>query len=224
MIEVSGMQQDLLKSAQETSQLIESVGHPQAADIGADLTWAVFNLEAARVGSRMLELLGSEHGQGLMELFDSRWEALETSGMSLGFGDAVTAIDLCADALYLAADGEPLAGGRFKDVNYWRPESLRSRLQPMARHWIDGLLADSQWDELSGFWRAAITHRRLARHIAMNMSEPDGAGGRSLSRIGLPGTSAESGPDVLTKVTELLDFATNEVRGCCVALTADYVH
>lgn len=94
----------------------------------------------------------------------------------------------------------------------------------MARHWIDGLLADSQWDELSGFWRAAITHRRLARHIAMNMSEPDGAGGRSLSRIGLPGTSAESGPDVLTKVTELLDFATNEVRGCCVALTADYVH
>ncbi len=70
--------------------------------------------------------------------------------------------------------------------------------------------------EVSGMQQDLLKSAQETSQLIESVGHPQAAD--------IGGTSAESGPDVLTKVTELLDFATNEVRGCCVALTADYVH
>jgi hypothetical protein len=79
----------------------EDAGGPGvSSEVTADLTWAAFNLSAARAGLRMVEALalGQTNYERLNNLLQEDWDQLEVAAMSLGFGEVQTALDLCANA------------------------------------------------------------------------------------------------------------------------------
>ena len=85
--------------------------------------WAAFNLRTARMGQRIVEELGSGSTgvARVRAVFHEEWDVLEIGAMSLGFEDVMTALDLCANAVYLASGGAPTSDGAYKDLGYWTP-------------------------------------------------------------------------------------------------------
>ena len=94
----------LIQRAGETAQWLERLPAPKR-DAGRSIMWAAFNLKTAGMGQRIAAELesGPEGLARIRCVFDEDWDVLEIAAMSLAFEDVLTALDLCANATYLAS-------------------------------------------------------------------------------------------------------------------------
>lgn len=104
--------------------------------------WAAFNLRTARMGERIAAELGSGPAgvARVRAVFPEEWDVLEIGAMSLGFEDVMTALDLCANAVYLVSGRTPSSDGAYKDLGYWKPAKLR-KLPSNTHDWLVALQA-----------------------------------------------------------------------------------
>ena len=183
-------------------------------DAASTLLWAAFNLRAARIGRRIVSELAAD-SVGFArptKVLHEEWDVLEIAAMSLAFEDTMSALDLCANVLFLASGGTPAVSGKFKDLGYWT--SARIAAVPAASQtWITGLLASSEYAELK-IARDALTHRFVSRHIRLG-----GGVGRALAEISTP--TRNLGPiDVL--IPRLVRFGEQAFETFCGALQTDF--
>ena len=136
------MADPLFELARDVELVLEPLGSPRK-DAGRSLSWAAFNLRAARMGQRIVEELASGPGgyARIRVVFPEEWDVLEVAAMSLGFEDVTTAVDLCANAVYLASGGIPSADGSFKDLGYWSAARAAS-LPDATKKWVLDLITD----------------------------------------------------------------------------------
>jgi hypothetical protein len=164
---------------------------------------------------------GPEGLSQLQAIFPESWDTLEVSAMSLGFEDVTTAIDLCANAAYLATGGTPSADGSFKDLGYWSEQRIAA-LPNATGAWLGALLTNPDTQTLRAC-RQSLSHRTLVRHIAIQVGSSQG---RSLAEITTPGTPGGSPPKSLGSIgiliPRLIAFGEREFISCCEALTSDF--
>jgi hypothetical protein len=209
----------LFQLATDVERALDRFGAPRR-DAGASLAWAVFNLRAARVGLRLVEQLGAGRYAQLKAVIPEEWDAIEIAAMSLGFGDTVTALDLCANAVYLAVGGPPAKDGRYKDVSHWSEGKLAG-LPSSLRVWVSNLVAADDYCLLLTC-RDAITHRTLSRTIALSVGSAPSRNALRISTSSLdPG-----GPRVLGSLDELIPrfvaFGEQQYALCCDAILETY--
>jgi hypothetical protein len=93
-----------------------------------------------------------------LAIFGQPPEILEVASMSLAFEDVMTALDLSADAIFLAC-GQPLhASGRFYDLGELKKQHEKLPVSAALRAWIDQLLAHPDLALLQAC-RQDLTHR-----------------------------------------------------------------
>jgi hypothetical protein len=192
-------------------------------DAASTLAWAAFNLRSARVGEHIVAELASGSGglARLQAVMPEEWDVLEVAAMSLAFEDTMTALDLCANVLYLVSGGTPAT--QFKDLAYWTPPPAApspaakrvASLPTATQSWISTLLASSDFDDLREA-RHALTHRTVSRVIRVTFG---GGPGRSLAEIATPTRSLGSIDIVIPR---LVDFGEKQYELFCKALVIDY--
>jgi hypothetical protein len=177
------------------------------------LLWAAFNLRSARIGQRIITLLAASPSgySALSAQLDAEWDVLEVAAMSLAFEDSMTALDICANALYEAVGGTAPPSGIFRDVGYWSTVRIAALSKPTTKAWITALTSSADYADLK-LARDALTHRYVSRQMFRG-------GTRSVSSIATPGRSLGS-LDVLIPRTIL--FAEQEFESFCGALAKDF--
>jgi hypothetical protein len=186
---------------------------------GTDLAWAWFNLGAAAMGRTIVDLLAGGKADQLA-MFGQPWDIMEVGAMSLGFEDAMTALDLCADAVLLACGREPLASGLFYDLGNLRKLRPQLAAPPAIRAWIDRLLRHPDLTLLEEC-RQPLTHRFVRRQIFLAA----GAGsGRSPSEITtLHGQGSPQGRgSIAVLIPRLVTFGEMQLESLCRAILKDF--
>jgi len=127
--------------------------------------WAAFNLRTARMGERIAAELrsGSAGVARVRAVFHDEWDVLEIGAMSLAFEDVMTALDLCANAVYLASGGTPTADGAYKDLGFWTPRRL-VKLPSNTQEWLLALQVHPDMILLD-HCRTELAHRAVQRHV-----------------------------------------------------------
>ena len=183
--------------------------------------WAAFNLRTARMGQRIVEELGSGSTgvARVRAVFHEEWDVLEIGAMSLGFEDVMTALDLCANAVYLASGGAPTSDGAYKDLGYWTPGRVGS-LPTNTHDWLLALLAHPD-KQLLKHCRDELAHHAVPRH------DFRGAGGAAtppLTEITIPAVGGDPPARVSIGVLipRLVAFGEDQFVRCSAALEADF--
>jgi hypothetical protein len=148
-----------------------------------DLGWAWHHLGAARAGWTIVHRIGGgQMDSELVEVFRLPWEDLEVAAMSLGFGNTMSAIDLCADAVLLACHQPLHDKGRCYDLGELRKGRAKLVGPPGLLAWADQLLAHP---DLAGLQecRDHMTHRTPRRHVTAIIDRRGAVGGRALAEI-----------------------------------------
>ncbi len=192
----------------------------RAAD---DLAWAWFNLGAAGMGRTIVTRLGNGVlDSELDRIFSEPWDILEVAAMSLAFEDAMTALDLCADAVMIAG-GQPIrADGKYYDIGLLRRDQKKLTLTPSVQAWVVQLLPQTDLALLTAC-RNPLTHQSVRRHIGVTL----GTGvptGRALSEITtLHGAAPPKGRGSIgILIPQLVGFSEKQVEALCSAVLADY--
>jgi hypothetical protein len=216
---------DLQVLSDQAGRVLEPNGGRRARD---DLHWAWLHLGAAAIGQTVVDRLRAGQLDPQLEaIFGQPWEILEVASMSLGFGDVMSALDLCADAVLLACGRPPRPNGRFYDLNDLRASSPtppgrppRPPLvaPPRLRAWIDQLLAHPDLQLLRDC-RNPVVHQKLRRHRGVTM-ENGLVTGRALSEIT---TLHGQGPaqwrgSIGDLVPRLVGFGEAQLVGLCRAV------
>lgn len=195
---------------------------PAPTRAATDLMRAAFHLGAAEVGWTIGAGLGGDViDPRLQAVFGQTYDILEMATMSLGFGNTMSALDLCADAVLLAC-GEPLQGdGRFYDVGDLRRRRQGRRLaaSPALRAWIDQLLADPDLAELQDC-RDHLIHRTPQRDITYRLDRRGLATTRELAEITTlqGGRPARQRGSIADLVPRLVGFGEDQLHDLCAAI------
>jgi hypothetical protein len=189
---------------------------------GTDLAWAWMHLGAADIGRTIASQLGAGHMDlELKAIFNQPWDVLEVTAMSLGFGETMCAIDLCADAVLLAGGEEPLATGKFYDLGTLQRRRAKLVASPAVRAWIDQLLAHPDLAVLKDC-RDHLTHRTPRRHITMALGSNGVPTGRALAEIttlhGEDGARWKG--SIADLVPRLVGFGEDQLESLCRAILA----
>lgn len=171
------------------------------------------------MGRTIVEQLGTgQMDPHLGALFGQSWEILEVAAMSLGFGDVMTAIDFCADAVLPACGEPPRPGGMFYGLRYLR--ALQGTLTaPIAVHlWIHQLLAQADLTLLEECRHPAV-HRKFRRHISVTR-ENGVPTSRALAEISTLHGSDPARPrgSIGELVPRLVGFGEGQLEGLCRAV------
>jgi hypothetical protein len=214
------MADQLIQRAGETARWLERLpGSKQ--DAGRSIVWAAFNLRTARMGERIVAELGSGPAgvARLQAVFDEDWEILEIGAMSLAFEDVMSALDLCANAVYLVSGRAPSSDGRYKDLGWWKPERL-SNLPSNTKDWLVAIQAHPDKHRLD-HCRTELAHRASQRHV---IRAADGASTPSLTEITIPGVGGDPPERVSIGVLipRLVEFGKEQFLRCCAALESDF--
>jgi hypothetical protein len=208
--------------ADTTAKALDHLPRPRS-DAGGSLTWAAFNLGAARVGEGIVEALieGTSGFLRLQRQFHESWDVMEVAAMSLSFEDTHTSLDLCANAIYLASGGTPSADGSYKGMTHWKalqaatlPANCRAWVEALASHPDTGLLKEC---------RHALSHRSVRRDLSIGLGSVEY---RTLIQISIPPVpgTAEGRPlgSIEKLIPGLVRFGEDQFAACCAALRADY--
>ncbi len=142
--------------------------------------------------------------------------------MSLAFEDAMTAIDLCVDAVFLGC-GRPLgATGRFCDLGDLKKQHRQLKAPAAIRSWIDHVLPNPDLKLLEEC-RQPLTQRFVRRHISVAVGE-GGPSGKALSEITtLHGQgSHKSWGSIGDPIPRLVGFGEAQLESLCQAILTDF--
>jgi hypothetical protein len=186
---------------------------------GDDLAWAWFNLGAAGMGREIVQRLARNDVTDLTAIFDEPWDILEVAAMSLGFEDAMTALDLCSDAVFIASGRPQKEGGYAYDIGELRRQRSTLNAPAAIQAWIDQLCAHPDLRLLEAC-RHPLTHRTVRRHIAFNVTSSV----RTPSEITtLHGTAAPQGRGPIDDlIPRLVGFAEDQLERLCQAILTDF--
>jgi len=238
----AGMSDELLALGVETEQVLrQGPVHDRAPLAGRSLVWAAFNLRAARIGRRFTELLCQPRGLDELEalLQEGQANVFEVAAMSLGFGDVMSALDLCGSALDAMSNASPPAlDKRGADMGDWfsdpskskskRAQEFHSRRQQLpseVQAWLDHLEAHPDWDLLKTC-RDPIVHRLFPRALIASSVNT----GLTLAKIDLT-LAGNTDPrtadpaqlrDISDLILKVLSFGEDQYRTFCKALKAAY--
>ncbi len=212
------MWQDNRERAQYIGNQLAEHGIAGAAEAQGDLIWAVFNLGAAAVGGRIVEELtvGEQSSQRLQALLGVDWDVLEVTAMSLVFGDVMTALDLCADAVMVTNGHARPKSGAFFGVRDLKKLVQEKRPGPIL-NWTVELLQSPKLTLLKQS-RDALTHRHVRRHIALTL-------GSNVSRSLVEITDGDGVPlgDIGSLSVDFLAFGGDRLSALCDALEAAFL-
>ncbi len=172
------------------------------------------------MGWTILGRLGSGQMDAQLEtMFGQPWEILEMAAMSLGFGDVMSAIDLCADAFLLICGLKPKKTGRFYDLGELKKQEGTLTAPPALRTWIDQFLAHPDLALLE-VCRQHLTHRTPRRHITYRLDVRGFPRERELAEITtLHGTDpAQWRGSIADLVPRLLGFGEDQLEALCTAI------
>lgn len=194
------------------------------AEAGADLAWAWLNIGAAAMGATIVERLEADQMDVYFNAISKvPWEICEVAAMSLAFEDSMTALDLCADAVFLACGHQRQANGQFYDVGQLRKKHLSLSPTPSVFGWIDKFLAAPDLGLLEEC-RHALAHRQVRRDYMVTL-EAGSAVKRALSEITmLPNSNhpAQSKGSIGSLIPRLVGFAETQIEALCEAILKDY--
>jgi hypothetical protein len=131
------------------------------------LAWAAFNLGAGKIGAGLIDRLAAPGGFSQIQtlLSPEPFDVAEAAALSFTSRSIVTAMDLCAAALYRLYGGPGRRGGHEADVGTWDVKVLHSLLPPSEiAQWVWGLKTSTEWILLEQV-RHGMTHRRFARTV-----------------------------------------------------------
>ncbi len=213
---------DLQTLARQAGQALVSAGVPFQAAV--DLDWASRHLRAADVGRTIVGRLGTGQVDRQLEVvFGQTWDALELTAMSLGFGDTMSAMDLCADAVLLACHEPQQDSGRCYDLGQLQTRVRQARrplIAPlMLRTWIDQLLAHPDLAELQAC-RNHLTHRTPRRLITLVLDYRGMPTGRELAEITTLHGADPARPrgSIAELVPRLVAFGEERLESLCRAI------
>ena len=135
----------------------EVVGHTSPL-----ISWAAFHLGAAFAAEVMIERLGTEDGWHDLQrvLGVNSYDIMEAQAFIVASSSVMTAIDLCAAAVYRLSGGTP-APGREYDLGDWRRHGDRDETPPALQTWLSDVLRSAEQSLLE-----------RARHQAVHRSTP----------------------------------------------------
>ena len=189
---------------------------------GDDLGWAWRHLGAAAVGRTIVEQLAAGATDRQLEsVLGHPWETLEVIAMSLGFGNVMSGLDLCADAV-LIIGGAPAVKpkgplGGFYDLGDLRALRRTFSASPAVEKWGDRLLAHQDL-KLLKTCRDALTHRQVRQHPGVHWE--NGRAIRTLAEI-TPLDSrgvVRSLGSIGELVPRLVAFGEEQLEGLCRAI------
>jgi hypothetical protein len=214
------MADQLIQRAGETARWLERLSGSKH-DAGRSIMWAAFNLRTARMGERIAAELGSGSAgvARVRAVFHEEWDVLEIGAMSLGFEDVMTALDLCANAVYLVSGGTPTSDGAYKDLGYWTPGRL-VKLPSNTHDWLLALQAHPD-KHLLAHCRTELAHRAVQRHVIRGAG---GAASPPLTEMTIPAVGGDPPARVSIGVLipRLVEFGKDQFLRCCAALEADF--
>ena len=161
-----------IELAQETSRKIERHFPSISASVTPLLLYAAFNLGSARVAQSMVRWLEQPGGYDQMcqQLADEGFDVYEATVLQLSARSVVTALDLCAAALFRIGGGN-LGPEREAAVNTWKNGSPSHIALPLSlNQWVAAFHGPTMlmWDLLVDC-RHRAAHRRFVRHITLNV-------------------------------------------------------
>jgi hypothetical protein len=143
-------------------------------EAGQLVTWAADHLDTARLGADLFTKASPD--------LDDNWtghrlHTVEIAAQNLVFRGVVTAMDLCASAVFRLAEGTPPPDREF-DMGQWlHPHKNQqppwgTTPDPLKR-WVESFDGDSDW-ELAVKLRDAFTHRTTRRHVTVTVGSRSG--------------------------------------------------
>ena len=172
----------------------QRLGEDGGEAIGRLVATGAFHLDAARFGARLYSMVHSPDDYDTVRRLGETPTTLETAAANLVFRGVVTALDLCAAALYrLNAPSPGVPGGRERDMAWWNSPGRRASLTPEQASWVSSIQGSEDWTLLEEA-RHAYTHRTVPRHVRLQLG----------SLVGPQGPDPEMAPVLRRGGTEIV--------------------
>jgi hypothetical protein len=155
------------------SQRLERLNQPHRRQADPLLSWASWHLNTAQLGWDVLERAWADGDENLT---GHPLYTVEMAAENLIFRGVVSAMDLCAAAIYRLT-GESLRADRERDVGWWLDTRGKRhwRLVPIpVRQWLRVFRGHTTW-EMATELRNAFTHRSLQRHVSLAIGHGHGS-------------------------------------------------
>lgn len=193
---------------------------------GTDLGWAWLNIGAAAAGAVVVERLATDQmNADLKALSRLPYEVSEVVGMSLAFEDSMTALDLCADAIFLTCGRARRPDGRFYDVGYLKKEHQSLNARAAIAEWIAQFLLHSELPVLEAC-RHSLAHRHVPRSYMMRLAR-DAPIRRGPSEITIQvanphGQLLAETHSIGELIPRMVGFAETQIEAVCTAILRDF--
>jgi hypothetical protein len=187
--------------------------YQQAASL---MTWAAMNLGTAQLGRGLMDRIATSEGVEEVRrlLGDQLFQVLEVSAFSTSARSVVTALDLCAAALYRMSGLPARKGGKEADVSYWTAQRITaSQLEPEQKTWLTSLQTSCEWQFLEPV-RHGVTHRYFRTSVYLST----GGVGPIINDVWIDGTTYSM--DGL--VRRFFLFGEDQFRSFCDGLRSAY--
>jgi hypothetical protein len=149
--------------AQWMSQRLERLNVPGRQQPQGLINWASWHLRTASLG---WDVFQQALPLGDQNLTGHSLTTVEMAAENLIFRGSVSAMDLCAGAVYRLT-GKPYRADRERDVGWWFDARWRQPWhlvpQPLEK-WLRAFDGNPAWERATAF-RDAFTHRTVQRHI-----------------------------------------------------------
>jgi hypothetical protein len=131
---------------------------------------ALYHVGAAAVALDLIEnVQAPDRRRVLDELFTAPPDLLDWTAFSLGTRSVVSALDVCAAAVWRLSGGQPLHSGRERDLD----EAFRMRARLTSGPLVSWLVLahdSAEYPTIREF-RHGFTHRQVSRHIKIFLGE-----------------------------------------------------
>lgn len=206
-------------NSEEFNQAIRDWGRPGAEALVVWSTWIVDSLH-------YLVALNRQTFAASPGLLGFHPDTVELAHVRWAVGSAITALDLCAAAIarvYFAGEARSDREHDLRsfdtavgdDARRQRTAAKMDALPSWPRGWLRSVMADSRYKHALRV-RHALTHRRLPRSIAIDMSDPDA----TASRVSLPYGKPESMTPIPKIIADASALATDHVRSFVLGIAA----
>jgi hypothetical protein len=143
------------KAAMAVPLVMNAWYHAGAADVALELITNVEDLDRRRA---------------LTELFTAPPDLLDWTAFSLGTRSVISALDLCAAAVWRLSDGQPLGGGKEQDLDGAFLKWAQLTSGPLV-DWLVRVHESAEYPAIREF-RHGFTHRLVSRHVKVLLGQP----------------------------------------------------
>jgi hypothetical protein len=147
---------------------LDAVGDGHIAAALVSNAW--FHVGAAGVALELIDNVEDpDRRSALAELFTAPQDLLDWTALSLGTRSVVSALDLCGAAVWRLSGGQPLSGGRERDLDEAFQMQAQLTSGPLV-NWLVMAHESAEYPTIREF-RHGFTHRQVNRHVKVFLGE-----------------------------------------------------